>query len=571
MEKRWNILSIKEEEQVEALSRTLNCHPLIAHLLLLRGIRSEKEAQTFFEPRLEHLHDPFLMKDMDKAVARINKAISSGEKIMVYGDYDVDGTTAVALMYSFLIKIHPNLTFYIPDRYNEGYGISFQGIDVAAEQHASLIIALDCGIKSIDKVEYARNKGIDFIICDHHLPGETVPAAVAVLDPKQKDCPYPYKELSGCGIGFKLVQALAKKHAIDFEELEEYLDLVVVSIAADIVPMTGENRVLAFFGLKQLNAAPRTGFQVLKEIAALKRPFSINEIVFVIAPRINAAGRIESGSRAVELLLTNDHEKAMEVANIINKNNLERRELDTGITREALAILQADPAQKNKKTTVVHGKGWHKGVVGIVASRLTDTYYRPTIVLTENDGVLSGSARSVKGFDVHGAIDACGHLLIQYGGHMAAAGLSLRPENLENFKDAFEEVVSRTIQPSQLVPELEIDAEIALEDISYDFYRLIQKFQPFGPGNLSPIFKSSELKDTGYGKVVGNNHLRLTVQHERTPYMRFGGIGFGLGNKLGLAMNRKPFEAAFSIEENEFNGKVSLQLNLKDIREGVSK
>lgn len=565
VEKIWNLLNVNDEALVDRLSGELNMHPLIAKLLFLRGIRSAAQAQDFFEPRLDQLHDPMLMKDMDKAVARVQVAMDRKERIMVYGDYDVDGTTSVALVYSFLKKLHPEVMFYIPDRYKEGYGISFQGIDVAEEKGVKLIVALDCGIKSADKVAYAREKGIDFIICDHHLPGTEIPQAAAVLDPKRSDCTYPYKDLCGCGIGYKLVQAIAKVRGMDAEDLEEYLDLVVVAIAADIVPMTGENRVLAHFGLKQINAAPRAGFAVLKEIASLKRPFGINDIVFVIAPRINAAGRIESGNRAVELLLTTDREKAFEVANIINKNNLDRRELDTGITQEAKAILHADPEQAGKKTTVVHGKGWHKGVVGIVASRLTDVWYRPTIVLTENDGVLSGSARSVRGFDVHAAIDACGHLLEQYGGHMAAAGLSLKSENLERFKTEFDTVV-RNMHPEPFVPQLDVDALLSLEEINQDLFRLLQKFQPFGPGNLSPVFASKEVIDTGYGKVVGTNHLRLTVQHPRPPYQRFGAIGFGLGAKLNVAMNRKAFDIAYAVEENEFNGRVSLQLNLKDIR-----
>ena len=561
---RWTLKPKPEQSKVNTLKEALQVDEIIATLLLQRGIETYEDAKTFFRPSLEDLHDPFLMKDMDKAVARIETAILQNENILVYGDYDVDGTTSVALMASYLRSRTENVATYIPDRYDEGYGISYQGIDFAFDNEFSLIIALDCGIKAIEKVDYAKEKGIDFIICDHHRPGKNVPNAAAVLDPKQDDCSYPYKELCGCGVGFKLVQALAEKQGKSLIDLIEYLDLVATAIAADIVPITGENRVLAYFGLQVINEAPRTGFKTLLQ-QVKKDTLTITDVVFIIAPRINAAGRMKHGNHAVTLLTETDYNLAAEYATEIEQFNLDRREADKRITEEALQQIEEQKEQE-RFSTVVYNETWHKGVIGIVASRLTETYYRPTLVFTKSGDQLAASARSVKGFDVYNALEACSEYIEQFGGHKYAAGLTLKEENYQAFKDKFEEVVSQTIDPKLLTPELSIDAEIDLEQITPRFYRILKQLAPFGPGNMKPVFMSQDLKDTGFGKCVGEDdkHLKLTAFQKQNG--KISGIGFGLGNQIEKITNKKPFKAAYVIDENHWNGKVSLQLRLKDIK-----
>jgi single-stranded-DNA-specific exonuclease len=566
MLKRWAVKPPGDPSVVSRLSIELGIEPLISNLLVQRGIRTFEEAKAFFRPDLSMLHDPFLMKDMDKAVARLEKAIKNNEKILIYGDYDVDGTTAVSLLYTFLKTVHPPVDYYIPDRYAEGYGISFTGIDFAKENGFSLIIALDCGIKSLDKVEYASERNIDFIICDHHRPGDSLPKAVAVLDPKRSDCSYPYDELCGCGVGFKLVQAYAAKNKIPFEELLPYLDLVAISIAADIVPITGENRILAFFGLKQLNKSPREGIKAILALNNIKRELNISDLVFIIGPRINAAGRIESGKLAVRLLTSGDIESATSSGLNIHDNNIERRSLDTSITQQALQMIDDSAELMNRKSTVLFHPEWHKGVIGIVASRLTEKYYRPTIVLTASNGKATGSARSVKDFDVYEAIDACSDLLEQFGGHKYAAGLTLKLENIDAFSRRFEEVVSSTITDDLLVPEVEIDAQINLSDINPKFFRILKQFEPFGPGNMSPVFMTEKIKDKGYGKVVGSKHLRFDALHPESPSCCFAAIAFGQSDHYDAISKKDLFDICYTIEEKEWNGNVSLQLNVKDMK-----
>jgi single-stranded-DNA-specific exonuclease len=566
MIKRWKLKDKVDEGAVADLATALQVSAVVARLLVQRGITTFEEARDFFRPDYASLHDPFLMKDMDKAIARIEKAVGNGEKILVYGDYDVDGTTAVALVWSFLKTFYPHTGYYIPDRYKEGYGISFAGIDFAQTNGYTLIIALDCGIKSNDKVNYASERQIDFIICDHHRPGEILPAAVAILDPKREDCTYPYDELSGCGIGFKMVQAYAIKAGIPAAKLECYLDLVAVSIAADIVPITGENRILAFHGLKRINTNPRQGFRTILQLVKVKRTLSIADLVFLIAPRINAAGRIESGSRAVDLLVAGNEEVAQATGLHINQNNTDRKDLDMSITQHALLMMENDAAVQTKKSTVLFHAEWHKGVVGIVASRLTEKYYRPTIILTQSDGVITGSARSVKDFDVYEAIDACSDLLVQFGGHKYAAGLTLLPENLEAFVLKFEEVVSSTITEEMLIPEVGIDAELAISGIDWKLFRIIKQFAPFGPGNPAPVFITKAVSDKGYARIVGNNHLKLDILDSDNPKLNFPAIAFGQGEHLAYISGKLPFDVCYSIEENEYNGLVSLQLNVKDIK-----
>ena len=557
-------------ETIQKLAGELNIHPVLAQLLVQRGINTFDEAKHFFRPSLNDLHDPFLMKDMDKAVDRISNAILNKEKILVYGDYDVDGTTAVSLVYTFLHNQYVNVEYYIPDRYKEGYGISLQGIDYAKENGCNLIIALDCGIKSIDKIEYANSLGVDFIICDHHRPGSELPNAVAVLDPKRADCDYPYKELSGCGVGFKLIQAIAQQKGIVFEDLTQYLDLVAVSIAADIVPITGENRILAFYGLKLLNENPRPGFKAILELSNFKKDeITVNDVVFLIAPRINAAGRIESGKSAVELLVSKNDNVAGLLGDGINEHNLKRKDLDASITEHALQLIEESEDHKYRKSTVLYNSAWHKGVIGIVASRLTEKYYRPTIVLTKSNdenNMVSGSARSVKDFDVYNAIESCSDLLEQFGGHMYAAGLTMKEENVEEFIQRFEEVVSSTIEDRMLVREVEIDAELNLYDINQKFFNILKQFAPFGPGNMSPIFKSSNVRDNGRGKVVGNNHLKLTLVQHDDYQSTFDGIAFQLGHHHPQVEQQDAFEIVYHIEENNFNNRTTLQLNIKDLK-----
>lgn len=561
---RWTLKPKPDPERVAMLSKALQTEPIIATLLLQRGIETFEQAREFFRPELSQLHDPMLMKDMDKAVTRIEKAIEGNENILIYGDYDVDGTTSVALLSSYLKTYYPNVGTYIPDRYEEGYGISYQGIDYSEDNDISLIIALDCGIKAIDKVAYATEKGIDFIICDHHRPGDVIPRAVAVLDPKRTDCEYPYKELCGCGVGFKLVQALASRRGQTIDDLLLYLDLVVTAIGADIVPITGENRVLAFFGLKVINSNPRTGFKaILQQLK--KKKLTITDVVFIIAPRINAAGRMKHGNHAVTLLIESDPDKAMEYAMEIEAFNTERRETDQQITEEALQQIRQN-GEEDRMTTVVYKENWHKGVIGIVASRLTETYYRPTLVFTKSGEKLAASARSVRGFDVYNALEGCAEYIEQFGGHKYAAGLTLLEKDYEKLKAEFERVVSESIEPSMLSPEIKIDAEIRLDQITPKLYRILKQFAPFGPGNMSPVFMSVDVKDTGSGRCVGEDksHLRLVVsQGNGNPLT---GIGFGLGHKEDIGCSGNPFKIAYAIDENEWNGAVSLQLKIKDIK-----
>lgn len=561
---RWTLKSKPEKEQVQKLQNELQVDETIATLLIQRGVETYEQARTFFRPSLSDLHNPYLMKDMDKAVSRIEKAIENGENILVFGDYDVDGTTAVSLVSSYLKSFYPNVATYIPDRYDEGYGISYKGIDYADDNGISLIIALDCGIKSIDHVAYANAKNIDFIICDHHRPGDELPNAVAVLDPKRSDCFYPYDELCGCGVGFKLIQALAENQNQTIDDLIQYLDLVATAIAADIVPMTGENRVLAKFGLEVINSNPRPGIKALIQNVK-KKVLTITDVVFIIAPRINAAGRIKHGNEAVALLTEFNLEQAEIFASEIEQHNADRKDLDKQITIEALSQIEENN-EKDKFTTVVYHESWHKGVIGIVASRLTETYYRPTIVFTKSGDKLAASARSVKDFDVYNALEACAEHLEQFGGHMYAAGMTLKEENYQNFKNAFEAEVQKTIPPDLLIPEILVDAEIDFADINPKLIRILSQFEPFGPQNMTPTFMSKSIKDTGYAKPLGKDdeHLKLFIKQNNSE--GFGAIGFGLGKKLELVTNQKPFDAVYCIDENEFNGNVTVQLRLKDLK-----
>jgi single-stranded-DNA-specific exonuclease len=560
---RWTLKKDPDQAVVHKLSKELSIDFVLAKLLVQRGISTFYEAKKFFRPSLTELHDPFLMKDMHKAVERIELAVQNGENILIYGDYDVDGTTAVSLVYSFLKNHTPQIATYIPDRYKEGYGISYQAIDFASDNDFSLVIALDCGIKAIEKVAYAKEKEIDFIICDHHKPGGEIPDAVAVLNPKRHDCTYPYKELCGCGVGFKLIQALAAQQNQSIEELSSYLDLVATAIAADIVPITGENRVLAYYGLKVINSNPRNGIKALIH-QVNKKVLTITDVVFIIAPRINAAGRIKHGNAAVELLTESDFEAAVEFAKAINEHNSERKELDQQITKEALAQIEAHNEQ-GRYSTVVYHEDWHKGVIGIVASRLTETYYRPTLVFTKSGDYLAASARSVKGFDVYEALHACEEYIEQFGGHKYAAGLTLKPENYEGFKLKFEEVVKTSIDPELLTPEISIDSELDLSNITPKFFRILNLMAPFGPQNMKPIFQTSSVRDNGYGKRVGSDqsHLKLNIIYgaDRKTY---NAIGFGLGDKMDLVEN--DFDIAYCLDQNEWNGVQSIQLILKDIK-----
>jgi len=570
MEKRWVLIPKGNSETIQKLSEELNIHPILSQLLVQRGINTFEEAKNFFRPSLSDLHDPFLMKDMDKAVERISNAILNKQKILVYGDYDVDGTTAVSLVYTFLHNQYVNVSYYIPDRYKEGYGISIQGIDYAKENNYDLIIALDCGIKSVDKIDYANTHGIDFIICDHHRPGSTLPAAVAVLDPKRTDCDYPYKELSGCGVGFKLIQAISQQKGISFSDLEQYLDLVAVSIAADIVPITGENRILAFHGLNFLKLNHRPGFKAILDLSNFKKDeITVNDVVFLIAPRINAAGRIESGNSAVELLVSKNDNVAGLLGDGINEHNLKRKDLDASITEHALQLIEESEDHKYRKSTVLYNSAWHKGVIGIVASRLTEKFYRPTIVLTKSNDenkMVSGSARSVKDFDVYNAIESCSDLLEQFGGHMYAAGLTMKEENVQAFIERFEEVVATTIEDRMLIREVEMDAELNLMDITPKFFNVLKQFAPFGPGNMSPIFKSTSVRDNGRGKVVGNNHLKLSLVQHDDYQLTIDGIAFQLGHHHNQVEQKDVFDIVYHIEENNYNNRTTLQLNIKDLK-----
>jgi single-stranded-DNA-specific exonuclease len=545
------------------------CPEPAARLLAQRGIRDPQQASRFFRPRLEDLHDPFLRAGMRDAVERIERALGDHERIMVYGDYDVDGTTAVALVYSALLHYTGNILFYIPDRYTEGYGISFAGIDSAHRQGVSLIIALDCGIKANDKVAYAAGLGIDLIICDHHRPGPELPAAVAVLDPKREDCPYPYKELSGCGIGFKLLQGFAARNGIPFAELEPLLDLVAISTACDIVPVDGENRILVYHGLKRLNEDPRPGIRAMMGMANFKKRFTVSDLVFTIGPRLNAAGRIEHGRQAVELLLAHDLKQAEEIGLRVDGNNSLRQDLDKEITRQALEHIATDEVLREAWSTVVFQEQWHKGVIGIVASRLVERHYRPTVVLTASNGKAVGSARSVKGFDVYEAISACSGLLEQYGGHTYAAGLTMPLENLQAFRSRFEEVVRSTIPPSSRTPEEEVDLEIAPDDITPALVRVLKHMAPFGPGNMRPTFLLRGVRDTGYARLVGENHLKMCLTADGAR-RSFDAIAFRQGHHLDLVKSGAPFSVLCSIEENEWQGRTTIQLVVKDLKPGTT-
>jgi len=561
---RWTIKSKPDPNKTTHLQEVLGVNKIIATLLVQRGIETFEQAKAFFRPSLTELHNPFLMKDMEKAVARIEYAIANNENIMVFGDYDVDGTTAVSLVASYLKTYYDNVATYIPDRYAEGYGVSYMGIDYAGDNDIPLIITLDCGIKAIDKVAYAKDKGIDFIICDHHRPGKELPNAVAVLDPKRSDCNYPYDELSGCGVGFKLIQALGVNRNETIDDFIPYLDLVATSIAADIVPITGENRILAHYGLRVINESPRPGIRAFTQNAK-KKELSITDVVFQIAPKVNAAGRIKHGNHAVSLLSELDYNTAVQYATEIETYNTERKELDKQITKEALQQIKVNK-EEERFTSVVYDATWHKGVIGIVASRLIENYYRPTLVFTKSGDKLAASARSVKGFDVYNALEQCSKHIEQFGGHMYAAGLTLLPENYDKFKAKFEEVVASTIDKRLLTQEISIDLKISLQDIDTKLMRVLKQIGPFGPKNMHPIFMSENMQDTGYGKCVGEDdkHLRFTAKEANSNAIV--GIGFGLGDKLSSITKNKPFSTAYVLDENEWQGNVSLQLMVKDIK-----
>lgn len=563
MEKRWNILPIDEVHE-RALHAVLKINTALCRILVQRGFNTFEKAKNFFRPELKSLHSPWLMKDMDKAVARILQAFVKEERIMVYGDYDVDGTTSVAAMYSFLSTIYPKVEFYIPHRYKEGYGISKIGIDFAKENDITLIVSLDCGIKAVDLVAYAKTLGIDFIVCDHHLPDAEVPDAIAILNAKQKDCNYPYKELCGCGVGFKLMQALAEKLNLTEDSYLQYLDLVATAIAADIVPITGENRILAFYGIKKVNENPSTGIKALLDLAKKTQgDMDITGLVFIIAPRINAAGRMDDAKKAVQLFIEKDYEKAVQYAEILHSDNDDRREADASITEEALKLLEEDANAMNKKTTVLFQSHWHKGVVGIVASRLIETYYRPTIVLTQTENIVGGSARSVPGFNLYEAVHACRKHLLGYGGHFAAAGMTLLPENVEAFAQEFELVVANSITPELLTPEINIDTEIKFSDITFSFYKIIQQMSPFGPDNMLPTFVSRNVEDSGGSKIVKEKHIRFVLKQGS---FQFSGIGFNLAEKFDIILTHKKIDVVYKIDINEWQGNKTLQLRIIDFK-----
>lgn len=565
MEKRWHIRDAPEGK-VRQLAEALKIHPALCSILVQRGVETFDEAKYFFRPQLTDLHDPFLMKDMDKAVYRIANAFEKKERILVFGDYDVDGTTAVSCMFRFLQKVYfpETVRFYIPHRYREGYGVSKEGIEYAHTQNITLIIALDCGIKSTDLIVYAKSLGIDFIVCDHHLPDAVLPPAVAILNPKQTDCPYPFKELCGCGVGFKLICALSRHLGLNEEDCFQYLDLVATAIAADIVPITGENRILAYFGVKQVNENPSPGIKALIELSTLQQTeLHINHLVFVIAPRINAAGRMDDARKAVQLFIEDDYAQAIALAGLLHSDNDDRKEADTSITEEALAMIENDPQLLNRKTTVVYQPHWHKGVVGIVASRLIERFYRPTVVLTSSGEIVAGSARSVPGFNLYEAIHSCRQHLLGYGGHFAAAGMTMLPEQVQAFSSKFESVVAGQIKPHQLIPEIVIDASIVLADIKPAFYRIITQMEPFGPENMRPVFIAKKVTDTGYSKVVKEQHIKFSVKQNNTIIT---GIGFNMAERFSLLKSQQPVDIVFSINENEWNGEKSLQLRVIDFK-----
>ena len=569
-EKKWNLMEQADPAKVEKLATEVGIDRVLADLLVKRGVETFDQARTFFRPQLSDLHDPFLMKDMDVAVERLHRAITTGEKILVYGDYDVDGTTAVALVFSFIRRFTSKVDFYIPDRYDEGYGVSYKGIDWAFEGGFGLIITLDCGIKAIDKAEYARSKGVDMIICDHHLPEETLPPAVAVLDPKREDCNYPFDDLSGCGVGFKLVQAYSASYDVPFETLVPLLDLLVVSIASDLVTMVGENRTLAHYGLKQLNENPHKGLLAMINLSNLEPGHvTIDDIVFKIGPRINAAGRMESGRLAVELLTASDVAEAMLIGEKINENNNERKNIDREITREALEMVESGNCLAKEAATVVYNPRWSKGIVGIVASRLVEAYYKPTVVLTKSNGFVTGSARSVAGFDLYEAIESCADLLENFGGHVYAAGLTLREENLEEFARRIDSFISGKITAEMLVPVVDIDAKLDFSQITPKFFRILKQFQPFGPGNGNPVFMTENVYDAGNGRKVGAGgiHLKLDLIQESQPYHQIAAIAFNMAEYYEYIKSGNPLDVCYSIVENYYRGNSTIQLRVKDLRE----
>ena len=568
MKKRWVINTPPEWAKIDALSKDLDCSYVIANLLLQRGVNTAEEAHAFFNPTLNMLHDPFLMKDMDKAVTRLERAIGNEEKIMIYGDYDVDGTTAVALLYKYLKNKCENPEYYIPDRYTEGYGVSIRAIDYAAENGISLMIVTDCGVKAVEKVRYAKSKGVDVIICDHHTPGDELPDAVAVLDPQRKDCNYPYRWLSGCGVSFKLAQAYSLRHNLPMSDLYKLLDLVCVSIASDIVPITGENRILAYFGLLQLNQNPSLGLKTILKFSGIDKDLTVNDIVFRIGPKINAAGRVESGNKSVELLIADDEKKAAEVAGSINNFNDLRKKLDHDITEEALEYINQSHYDQTQKATVLYNPNWHKGVIGIVASRLTEYYYRPTVILTESNGLATGSARSVEGFDLYYAISQCSEYLENYGGHKYAAGLTLKLENIEPFKAKFQKIVSETITEEMLTPQINIDVQIKLNDITAELYTMIQKFAPFGPNNTIPVFMTDNVTNFIGSKQVGRNneHLKLVVVDDTRLCNDRSGIAFGMGEDFSRISKGEYFDICYTLQENEFMGRSDIQMMIRDIK-----
>jgi len=562
MDKRWNILST-DATKTESLHEKLKINNTICSILVQRGIDTYDLAKDYFRPQLAQLHSPWLMKDMDKAVDRLLSAFQQHEKILVFGDYDVDGTTAVAGMYQYISSIYDSVDFYIPHRYREGYGISKMGIDHAKENGFTLIVSLDCGIKSADLIGYAKTLGIDFIVCDHHLPDLNLPPAVAILNPKQSDCQYPYKELCGCGVGFKLMTALSEKLSLPEETHFAYLDLVATAIAADIVPITGENRILAYYGLEKVNQNPCPGIKALMQLAAVQKTMHITNLVFIIAPRVNAAGRMDDARKAVQLFVEKDPSKALSFAEMLHSDNADRREADSSITEEALALIEADPQHASKRSTVVYQEHWHKGVVGIVASRLIEKHYRPTIVLTRSGDYVAGSARSVAGFNLYEAIHACKEHLLGYGGHFAAAGMTLLPEKVTDFANAFEKVVQAQIKPEQLIPVINIDSVIQFSEINPTMFNILCQMEPFGPDNMRPVFMASRVSDTGFSKIVKEQHIRFVVKQQN---ISFTGIGFNMASKFHLLQQQQPVDLVFSLDENDWNGEKNIQLKMIDLR-----
>jgi len=561
---KWRKKEAANPALVEQISKSINVNPYLSEILVQRDIADYDIAKSFFNPQKSDLHDPFLMKDMDLAIERIIQALDNNENILIYGDYDVDGTTSVSLVYTFLKTYTPNINYYVPDRFKEGYGISVEGIAYAVEQKVDLMIALDCGIRSIDITTLAKEKGIDMVICDHHLPGDTLPNAVAVLDPKRADCEYPFKELSGCGIGFKLIQAFAQEKGLPFESIEDYLDLVSVSIASDLVDIRGENRVLAFYGLKKLNSAPRMGLQALIGEVPVGKNFTISDIVFTIGPKINAAGRIAHARNAVELLVANDFYEAEKLTDVLHKNNDERKETDSGITAEAIDRLDNDQQFAAKKSTVLYGDEWSKGVLGIVASRLVEQYYKPTIVFTHIDNKLTGSARSIKNFDIHTAIGRCGDLVEQFGGHMYAAGLTIKKENFEAFQTRFEEIAMAQLEKQELVPEVEYDIELPIDAINTKFVEILDRMEPFGPGNMMPVFRTNGFTKSFRSRLLKDKHLKFSLSNSRGDY--YDVIGFSLGDKMEILNSGREFDICYSLEYNVFRGERKIQLKLRDIK-----